>query len=158
MQTIASVEILPLGPLRLLLSGVAWIVCGICIGIREFLGYRRRVATIATCLSLWRANEKEVRQMLSRRTVAGEKRRVVLVTKTRRVRIDQTVQISYDPKNPGQVYLADEHPRNEHWKWGGTITSIGLVPILYSTLRWGLWHLVDARRSAHLNPVRLPIR
>ncbi|MFE7118360.1 DUF3592 domain-containing protein [Streptomyces sp. NPDC057654] len=139
MKYMALPGILSAGVWWIFFSGAVWIVTGVCLGIRQRLAYRRRVTVPAKMASRPERVDGMHKILFKRQPLADERELVAVKTKkTLRFSEGATVQISYDPKSPHEAYLADEYPRHEHWKVAGLVCGIGLIPILYSTLRWGL--------------------
>ncbi|GAA2469641.1 hypothetical protein ACFPFX_35115 [Streptomyces mauvecolor] len=138
MVTLALSGALSLGRWWIFAGGVAWILCAVGLAISDLYSYRRRVSTRARCIAVERESGGIVRHTLERIPVGDERKLASLRTKGESVRVNKVLTISYDPRQPHEVFVAESHPRIARLRGEILVAGIGGVQILYVLIRWGL--------------------
>ncbi|MFD7339278.1 hypothetical protein ACFV98_25175 [Streptomyces violascens] len=127
MTTLALPEIPIVGRLVFFISGLAWLILSSALAVSNMRSYRRRVTVEARCVLVTRISRGKFSYLLRRKPVAGESRNVSLDDgKGPRLRLNEELEITYDPKNAHLIYAGKIYPRFTHGRAIVLFLVIGL--------------------------------
>ncbi|MEU3373769.1 hypothetical protein ABZ734_25380 [Streptomyces sp. NPDC006660] len=135
MTTLAVPETMIIGRLVLLVSALAWLILAGSLAVSNARSYRRSVTVAARCAFVTRLSHDKFSYLLHRKTVRGEERTVrLIVGREPRLKVDDVLDITYDPKNADLVYPGQVYPRFTHGKAIVLFSVIGIAFLLVAAL------------------------
>ncbi|WP_147267401.1 hypothetical protein [Streptomyces sp. SDr-06] len=133
MEILSSSQMFALGRLVLVVFGIAWLIIACALAFSNARSYRRSVTVRARCMRVEKVSAKEFTHLLRRKSVGGERAEVLLRTKKEaRLKVNDEIPITYDPKNAHLIYVGENYPRFTHARAIGLFLAIALIAFLAS--------------------------
>ncbi|MFC4518277.1 DUF3592 domain-containing protein [Streptomyces ehimensis] len=114
-----------------LLWGACWVTLGLALAVSDMRAHRRGVTVSARCKFVNRHPDGEVRHLLHRNPVGGEGKEVLLLSDRVVVKEGRDVTITYDPKEPGRIFVGEELPKLPHLKAACFFIALGLSAFIW---------------------------
>ncbi len=135
MTTLALPETMIVGRLVLIFSALAWLILAAALAVSNVRSYRRSVTVSARCAFVTRLSPGEFSYILRRKPMRGEDETVRLVIGGEpRLKVDEVLDITYDPKNADLVYPGQVYPRFTHGKAIVLFSVLGIAFLLIAAL------------------------
>ncbi|MFG2721594.1 hypothetical protein ACGFW5_25380 [Streptomyces sp. NPDC048416] len=135
MTTLALPETMIIGRLVLLVSALAWLILAASLAISNTRSYRRSVTVTARCIFVTRLSRDKFSYLLRRKSVRGEERDVRLLGgREPRHKVDDVLEITYDPKSADVVYPGRVYPRFTHGRAIVLFLALGIAFLLAAVL------------------------
>ncbi|MFE9122850.1 hypothetical protein [Streptomyces sp. NPDC007172] len=135
MTTLALPETMIIGRLVLLVSALAWLILAAALAVSNVHSYRRSVTVSARCAFVTRLSPGEFSYILRRKPMRGEDKTVRLVIGGEpRLKVDEVLDITYDPENADLVYPGQVYPRFTHGKAIVLFSVLGIAFLLIAAL------------------------